>query len=91
MSNETLSTKVHDLRELNRMAAELEAEIEAIKDEIKAHMTEIGTDALEGSDFRITWQPVSSTRIDTKKLAADFPDIYSAYGITSTVRRFTLK
>lgn len=91
MPNENIAVTVRDLRELTRMAAEIEAEIEAAKDALKRHMTEIGTDTIEGSDFRITWQPVTTTRIDSKKLSADFPDIYSAYGITTTTRRFILK
>ena len=39
MSNSTLTARVHELRELKRMADEINAQMEAITDEIKAHMT----------------------------------------------------
>lgn len=60
MSINEMQTRVHDLRELRRMADELEAEIAAIQDAIKAHMSAEGLDELSGLDFRITWKEITS-------------------------------
>ena len=50
MSTHEMESKVKELRELRRMAEELNAEIEAIQDSIKAEMAAIGVDSLAGSD-----------------------------------------
>ena len=54
MSIDIMNAKVKELRELRRMADELAAEIEAIQDELKGHMTAQDTDTLIGSDWKIT-------------------------------------
>ena len=88
MSNETMTMKVRELRELKRMQDELAAEIEAIQDEIKATMTSMETDTLTGADWRITWKPVTASRFDSKAFKADHADLYGQYSKTTTSRRF---
>ncbi len=46
MSKKELCSQIKNLRELNRMADELNAEIEATKDAIKAEMAAQGVDTL---------------------------------------------
>lgn len=48
MSINELDMKVKELRELRRMAEELQAEIDAAQDAIKAHMDSQGVDTLAG-------------------------------------------
>ena len=72
------------------MADELNAEIEAIQDEIKAHMTAEETDTLTAGAFKVTWKAVTSTRIDTAALRKDLPEIWQEYGKTSTTKRFSV-
>lgn len=50
MSVDMMDQKVKELRELRRMQEELAAEIEAIQDELKAHMDTHGMDTLLGFD-----------------------------------------
>lgn len=85
-----MENKVHELRELQRMAAELADMIEAIKDEIKANMTENNTDSLTGTDWMITWKQVTSSRIDTKALQRELPDLVKRYTVETTTRRFCI-
>jgi len=82
--------KLNELSELRRMADELNAEIEAIQDEIKAHMTAEETDTLTAGAFKVTWKAVTSTRIDTAALRKDLPEIWQEYGKTSTTKRFSV-
>lgn len=42
-------------------------------------------------DVLATWKPTSSTRIDTKRLKADHPDLAAAYATTTTTRTFRPK
>ena len=65
MSINELDMKVKELRELRRMAEELQAEIDAAQDAIKAHMDSQGVDTLAGTDWKVTWKPVTSSRMDT--------------------------
>ena len=90
MSNTEIQSKVNELRELRRMADELTAEIESIQDAIKAHMTEVDTDTITAGAFRVTWKPVTSTRIDTAALRKELPEVWQEYGKTSTTRRFSV-
>lgn len=88
MSNMEIQSKVNDLRGLRRMAEELEAEITAIQDSIKAHMTAAGVEELTGTDYKISWKAVSSSRLDTAALRKALPDVAERFTKTSATRRF---
>ena len=90
MATNEIISKLNELSELRRMADELNAEIEAIQDAIKAHMIESETDTITAGSFKVTWKPVTSTRIDTTALRKDLPEIWQEYGKTTTTRRFTV-
>lgn len=79
MSVDTMNEKVKELRELRRMAAELADEISGIEDELKAHMEANSMDTLLGLDWRITWKPVTSSRVDTTALKKELPDIAARF------------
>lgn len=85
-----LDGKIKELRELKRMADELQAEIDSIQDAIKAEMTASAVDTLSGSDWKVTWKEVVSSRIDTKKLKAELPEISAKYTKQTVSKRFTL-
>lgn len=86
MSTATIIAKVTELQELKRMQEELTATIEAITDEIKAAMG--SQEELSAGAFRITWKPVTTSRIDTTALKKELPDVAARYLKTSTTRRF---
>lgn len=90
MSVDEMDEKVKELRELRRMQDELTAEIDTIQDELKAHMDTHGMDTLLGLDWRITWKPVTSNRLDSTALKKELPDIAARFMKQSTVRRFVL-
>lgn len=85
-----MDKKNKELRELLRMQDELATEIETLKDEIKAAMTEQGTDELHGSDWKVTWKPVITNRIDSAALKKALPDIYNNYIRQTSTRRFVV-
>lgn len=88
MSMNELERKVEELRELRRMAEELNAEIAALEDSIKSHMTAMATDELHGQSFKITWKPVTTSRIDSKALKAEVPALWERFSKQTTTRRF---
>ena len=90
MSINEMDSKVKELRELLRMQEELTAEIENIRDAIKGQMDAQGVDTLAGTDWKATWKPITSTRIDTGALKKALPDVAARFTKTSTIRRFVL-
>ena len=90
MSIFELTSKVNDLRELRRMADEIQAEIDAIQNKIKEHMNAANVDTLNGPDYKITWKAVSSSRFDTTAFKKENPEIAAAYTKTVSSRRFVL-
>lgn len=86
-----LDAIIQELRELERLQEDLEAEIEAKKDLIKQAMTEQGVDELKGLSWKVTWKQVISNRVDTTRLKKELPDVAEAYTTQSASRRFVLK
>jgi predicted phage-related endonuclease len=90
MSINELDAKVKELRELRRMAEELQAEMDSITDELKRHMDDHGMDTLLGMDWKATYKTVTTARIDTTSLKRELPDIAQRFTKASTTRRFTV-
>ena len=88
MSINELEMKCQELRELQRLIEEAQAEAETIKDAIKAHMGDSET-AYTG-EYKITWKPVITVRIDTTALKKAMPEVAQAFTRQTTARRFTL-
>lgn len=90
MSQNELSTKIRELRELKRMQEELAAEIETLQDSIKNHMDAAQVDTISGNDWKVTYKAVTSSRLDTSALKKALPDIAAQYTKTTISRRFLL-
>lgn len=90
MNKNEINAKFKELAELTRMSEELASEIESIKDELKAVMTEQNVDTLIGDEHKATWKEVTSNRFDSKAFkAAGHTDLYNAFTKPSTSKRFT--
>ena len=81
-----LEMKIRELKEMKLMREELDAEIAAIEDAIKAEMG--SSEELTAGPYKVTWKPVTSSRLDTKALRAELPDVAARYMTTTTIRRF---
>lgn len=90
MSNNELAKKLHQIKELQRMSEELTAELETLKDEVKQTMTAKNTDTLVIDCYKVTWKPVSTSRIDTTTLKKELPEVAAKYTKTTESRRFTV-
>ena len=76
------------LRQLQALIDEAQAEAETIKDAIKATM---GTqEAVTAGEYKITWKPVTTSRLDTAALKKALPDVAAAFTKETTVRRFSV-
>ena len=88
MSRQDIEGKVQEIRELKRMQEELSAELEALTCEIKAHMDAEGVDTISGTDWKVTYKAVTSSRIDTSALKKALPVLAQQFTKTTTARRF---
>ena len=88
MSNPNLTPKITELMELKRMRDELDAEIQAAEDEIKAAMGD--DDTLLAGPFKVTWKTVTSSRLDSTALKNALPEIAAQFMKQTTTRRFSI-
>ena len=90
MSTKELDSRAAEYFSIMETIEALQAEAEAIKDAMKAVMTEASTEELEGSGWRATWHTTHTSRFDSKKFKADHADLYGEYTIKGFSTRFTL-
>jgi len=87
MSMEEKIRKITELKELERMLEDLEGEIEAAKDAIKAEMGD--AEVMVAGPFKVTWKEVVSNRLDTTALKKAFaPEALAPYMKVSVSRPF---
>ena len=86
MNINEMESKARELRQLQALIEEAQQEAEAIKDAIKAAMGD--SESVVAGEYKITWRPVTSARIDTSALRKALPDVAAAFTKETTVRRF---
>lgn len=86
MSTDELTMKIREYRELQALIEEAQAEAEGIRDAIKAHMGD--TQELRAGEYKITYRPVTSSRLDAAALRKALPDVAQAFTRHTTTRRF---
>ena len=70
------------------MRKELDAEITAAEDAIKAIMGEDET--LTAGAFKVSWKAVTSSRLDSTALKKAMPEIAARFMKQTTTRRFSI-
>jgi predicted phage-related endonuclease len=90
MTATDLTATVRNLKELMQMKDELEAEITAAQDTIKAEMTARDADELRVDVFKVTWKAVTSSRFDTTAFKTAHKDVYDLFAKPVTTRRFCI-
>lgn len=86
MTINDIEAKTRELRQLQALIEEAQQEADAIRDAIKAHMGDL--EEIKAGEYRITWKPVTSARIDTAALKKAMPDVAQAFTRETTTRRF---
>lgn len=90
MSNIDIESKIEQLKELEELIEEAKAEVEALKDEIKAEMLKRNTEEMEAGRFIVRWTSVLSNRFDSTAFKKVLPDVYKAYTKQVASRKFTV-
>ena len=90
MSKFELLAKIELLNKYEAMIEELKAEADAVRDTIKAEMTERNTEELIAGQYIIRWTSVLSNRFDSTGFKRVCPELYKAYTKQVSSRRFTI-
>lgn len=90
MSQNEIAKKLRQIQELKRMSEELNAELEALTDEVKAEMTARGTEEMTIDIFKVRWTVIATNRIDTTSLKRELPDVAERYTKVTQSKRFSI-
>ena len=90
MSTNIIINQIEALNEWEEIMEQAKAEVEAIKDALKAEMLARDTEELEAGQYIIRWTNVTSNRFDSASFKKNLPEIYKAYLKQSISRRFSI-
>ena len=90
MNNQELENKIKELKELKVMQEELQAEITAIEDSLKAEMKEQNVSEMHVGIFKIRWVDITTNRFDTKAFKATYQDLYNQFTKTIQSKRLNV-
>lgn len=82
--------EIDRLNEVKDLIKDLEKEKKGIENRLKQQLGDFTT-GITSKGAIVTWKPVTSSRIDTKALKENEPEIYSRYLKETTSRRLTVK
>ena len=91
MSQSELTVVARDLLAVKAMIAELEAEAEALTDQIKGAMVDAGSETMSGPGWAASWRNVTSSRLDTSALKKALPEIAQQFTKKTTTCRFVIQ
>lgn len=90
MSTNEMTMKIRQLRELQQLIEEAEAEMEALKDSIKAEMIARNVEEMTVDVFKIRWTTVKGSRFDTTAFKKAMPELAQQFTRPTESRRFTV-
>lgn len=80
--------RITELKNIERQIKALQAEADAIKEEIKSEMG--NEEHIEVGGFTVNYTIVISTTLDSKKLKAEMPTLWDKYSKEGITRRFSI-
>lgn len=88
IAQNNLDSLMREIAEYTRMAEEVAATLDSLKDTLKKHMEENGLDSIAGSEHKASYKKVTSSRLDSAALKKELPEIAAKYTKTTETRRF---
>ena len=90
MSTIDLEIKIAQMQEYEALAEEAKAEAEALRDEIKAELTQRNAEEVTTGKYIVRWTSVLSQRFDSTAFKRAMPDVYKAFTKQVNSRRFSV-
>lgn len=88
IAKNNLDEIMREIAEYSRMAEEIAATLDGLRDVLKNHMEQNGLEVLAGTEHKATYKTVVSSRIDTAAFKRDCPEMAQAYTKTVKSKRF---
>lgn len=89
VADEELKSMINELRDIRSLEDDIKARREQIEDIIKETIGTHEAVTIDGKQA-VTWKSVTSSRLDTKALRNDLPDIAAKYSVQMITRTFKL-
>ncbi len=90
MSTQAIYEAVKTYKEYQRMMEELESEMEAVKDTIKAELAARGVEEFTAGEYKVRYTAVKSSRFDTTAFRKAMPDLAAQFTRSVESRRFSV-
>ena len=91
MANIELIKKVEEIRELEDLLEEVKANIESLKDVLKAEMLKQGTEEMDlDGRYIVRWTSQLASRFDTKRFKEEYKDLYQSFTKEVASKRFSI-
>ena len=90
MSQNEITRKIEQLKEWEAILEEAQAEVEALRDCIKAQMLERETEELIVGAYIIRWTSVLSNRFDSTAFKKEHAELYKEFTKQVTSKRFSI-
>ena len=90
MTKKEIIAQIELMNEWERVIEEAKAEVEALKDSIKAEMADRDLDELEAGSYIVRYKTVATSRFDSTAFKKTYEDLYKAFLKQSTSRRFSI-
>lgn len=90
MSINEMEKKIETLREWEELLEEAKAQVETLKDEIKAEMLTRNTEEMTAGRYICRWTSVLSNRFDSTTFKKEHAEMYKQYTKQTASRRFSI-
>ena len=91
MSDNEITSKVEEIRELEELIEAAKAEADSLRDDLKQEMMNRETEEMSAGQYIVRFTSVLSSRFDTKRFKEVFgEDVYKAYTKQVSSRRFSI-
>ena len=91
MENNELVWRLKLIRQLELQQKELEEQIEALKDSVKAEMSAQNITSLNVGEYSVSWKSYIIHRFDATTFKAEHSDLYKKYYKAVEAKRFFIK
>ena len=90
MGQNELLAKLDEIKKLQVMQEELEAQLDTLKDEVKAEMVRQGVEKMLVGRYKVAYTKYASHRFDSTAFKTEHKDLYEQYTKKIEARRFTI-
>lgn len=90
MSTNEMEKKIVALKEWEELLEEAKAQVETLKDEIKAEMLTRDTEEMTAGKYIVHWTSVLSQRFDSTTFKKEHAEMYKQYTKQTASKRFSI-